>query len=186
MKADWTPAWVAEKAAQLGYRWILVQAEDTPLRMVPDIRAACHAKGLLCGVWESEVDYGSPTRAADGYDAYCGQVEGPGQMDRLVQSLPAFRLAFPDMPAATVTTFAGMDTHEKARPLIDAGFACLPESHIRENPNATVERQVDYATRVLKWPAVQPMVGLGAGATLADYPGIEGYAGWSVFSLEYL
>lgn len=163
-----------------------MQAEDTPLSLYADVRKECHALGLLAGVWEANVDYGSPARVADGWDFYVGQVEGPGQYDRLMQSIPAFRLAFPDLPAATVTTFAGMDTHEKALPLINAGFACLPESHIRENANATVARQVDYATRVLRWPAVQPMVGLGAGATLADYPGIESYSGWSCFSLEYL
>lgn len=90
------------------------------------------------------------------------------------------------MPAAVVTNFGGLDTAELARPFIDAKFSCIAEVHIKEDPNGTVAGRLDYAQRVLKWPAPQVMVGLGAGATLADYPGVFDLAGSSVFAAEEL
>ena len=147
---------------------------------------------MSCGVWESEVDYGSISqRAAEGWDFYIGQIEGPDQYERVVQSVPAFRRDFPDFKAAIVTNMGGFEENypgagaEKARPLIDAGFACICEGHVKED-GVDPRQRVDYAKRVLGWPEPQPMAGLGNGASLADYPGLENEFGWSVFAAEYI
>lgn len=113
-------------------------------------------------------------------------MEGPGQYDRVLKSVPEFRADYPDFKAGVVTNFGGLDSARLAAPLIQAGYHCIVESHIKENEEGTPERQIDFATRVLEWPGAQVMVGLGRGATLDDYPGVEQFAGWSVFAAEEL
>ncbi len=179
----WTVTEIAALAAAAGFRWVLADARYTP--DPPALRAAVRTLGLLCGVWEAEVDYGSPTRAAQGYDCYVGQVEGPGQWDRLVQSLPAYRAAFADMPSAVVTNMGGLSTVEEARPLVDAGFACITETWVKTD-GVPPENRVAAAQRI-GFTSVQPMAGLGEhGATMADYPTITDFAGYSVFTAEAL
>jgi hypothetical protein len=180
---------VTELAAQTaarpeGFKWVLADARYTPDPQ--GLRDAMHAKNILCGVWEAAVDYGSPARAAQGYDCYVGQVEGPGQYDRLVQSLPAFRLAFPEpYPAAVVTNMGGLSTVEEARPLVTAGFACITETWIKTD-GVPPENRVAAAEQI-GFTSVQPMAGLGEnGATMADYPTIKDFAGYSVFTAEIL
>lgn len=90
------------------------------------------------------------------------------------------------MPAAVVTNFGGLDTPELAAPFINAKFSCITEVHIKEDPNGTILGRLDYAQRVLKWPAPQVMVGLGNGATMADYPNMEQFSGYSIFAAEEL
>ena len=182
-RSNWQPVLIAARIAAAGFTWAATQADDTPDGIGPAFVQAMHARDLRAGVWEPRVDYGTPARVAQGYDFYIGQVEGPGQYDRLVASLAAFRAAHPTMPAACVTNFGGLDD-QNVRPLIEAGFACITESHVRESVGTTIEAQLDYARRVLGWPDPQPMIGLGAGATRADYPGWETYPGVSVFTAE--
>lgn len=144
-----------------------------------------HAKNLICGVWEAAVDYGSPTRAAAGYDCYVGQVEGPGQWDRLVQSLPAYRTVFPTLPSAVVTNMGGLSTTQEAAPLVNAGFACITETWIKTD-GVPPENRVALAEQI-GFTSVQPMAGLGEnGAMMQDYPTITDFAGYSVFTAEVL
>lgn len=194
MIGDWTPSSVIGriKARPEGFKWVAVQQEDTPIEIRAEIIGECHRLGMMCGVWESAVDFGTPAQAAEGFDFYVGQVEGPGQHARLAASLAAFRAAHPDMPAACVTNTGGFESEpgitpaQKARPFIDAGFACIAESHVKEEGGDHTEARLDYIQRVLQWPAPQPMAGLGMGATLSDYPTLRNHAGWSVFAAEEL
>lgn len=172
---------VAElKSAIPGLGWVATQDEATTPTQAAPFCAACRNALITPGIWEAAVDFGSPVKAAAGYDFYIGQVEGPNQFDRLATSKA------PAVPHAVVTNFGGVGPAE-ASILIGDGYYALVESHIKESP-ATPAGQVDYATRVLGWPAhmVSPMVGLGGGATLADYPGIAAFPGWSVFAAEEL
>lgn len=177
----WTPQWVVKQAKARGFGWIAAQAEDTPADVAQHLRVECAANDVACVVWEAAVDYGSPVRTAAGWAGYIGQVEGPGQYVRLISS------KWPDGPKAVVTNFGGLDTYQLAKPLIDAGFYFIVESHVKESP-ATPAAQVDFAVRVLRVPPerVSPMAGLGGGATLADYPGLETFPAWSAYSAEYL
>lgn len=171
--------------AGMGFRWLTFQQEETPVELRPRIRDACHQHGLLCGPWEAVVDFGTPAHAADGFDFYIGQVEGDSQYARLVASVDAFRAAHPSMPAAVVTNTGGLNTPEKAKPLIEAGFGCIAEGHVKED-GVDPRQRADWCERVLGFPLAQPMAGLGAGATMADYPGLQAEPGWSVFTLERL
>jgi hypothetical protein len=180
---------------QQGFRWLALQAEELPSTPVQAIRDRCASKGtaadgepvIKCGVWEAAVDYGSPARVAAGFDFYIGQVEGPGQYDRLLQSLPAYRTAFPTLPTAVVTNFGGLDTATLAAPLIRAGLTCIPESHLCESTGGgTPASIVDYAQRVLGFGSAQPMAGLGGGCTLANYPDLQTFPGYSIFAAEEL
>lgn len=185
-KEGWTPQWVVGQAKARGFGWIHAQAEDTTPATAQHLRVEARAAGLKVGVWESAPDYGSMLRrASEGWDYLIEQVEGPGQHERVLQSVGPFRDLYPDMPAAIVTNFGGL-TRENARPLIDAGLACIVECFVGENPLSTPERQIDQATRVFGWPSAQPMIGLGSGLTLDAYPGYEKYAGYSIWSGEYL
>lgn len=178
----WTVGELADKAVAKGFKWLVAD-----VRFTPDQKAlvdACHAKRVYCGVWEAYVDYGSPARTANGYDFYIGQVEGPGQYDRLVSSILEFRQAHPKLPAAVVTNFGGLETAALAKPLIDANFACIPEIWIKTD-GVPPEQRVYYATHVLGWKTAQPMAGLGEnGATMADYPTITNFPGHCIFSGE--
>ncbi len=167
------------------FEWLLVEQEETTEPQRAAVRDACHGLGKLCGVWESQVDFGTPAHTADGFDCYVGQVEGPGQYARLQASLAAFRAAHPAMPAAVVTNFGGLETAELAKPLIDAGFACIPETWVKTD-GVTPERRATYA-RNIGFLNPQPFAGLGEkGATMADYPTITDFAGYSVFGAEQL
>ena len=168
-----------------GFEWLLVEKEETSDSTRGDVLAAVHAEGKLCGVWESAVDFGTPARTADGFDCYVGQVEGPGQYTRLVSSLAAFRAAHPSMPAAVVTNLGGLSTADEAKPLIDAGFACITETWVKTD-GVPPENRVAAAER-MGFVDPQPMAGLGEnGATLADYPTITDFPGYSVFGAEQL
>lgn len=146
---------------------------------------ACHTNNLLCGVWEAAPDYGSAARAAVGYDFYIGQIEGPGQADRVIQSIAGFRAAHPNMPAAIVTNTAGIETREKAAPLVAAGYSCVTETWVRTD-GVGPEARVDFC-RALGFADPQPFAGLGEnGATMADYPAITRFPGYSVFAAEML
>lgn len=163
-----------------------LQAEELVRTPVAAIKSACRARGQLVGVWESAVDYESPSRLAQGFDFYIGQVEGPDQYDRFVKSIPAYRAAFPTLPTAVVTNFGGMNTPELARPFIDAKIACVAECHVKEYPAGTPDAQWDYAHRVLGWDHPQILCGLGAGATMNDYPAFDPHRGDSIFPAERL
>lgn len=193
----WHAATIAEALRVRGYRWVAIQSEEIAFTPVAAFQTECHARGLLCGVWEAAVDFGSPARVAAGFDFYIGQVEGDGQYDRLAASLPSFRAAHPTMDAATVTTFAGfvrdeptenervVAARQRVKPFLDAGFACLAEVHAHES-SPTIAGQIDYAQRVLQFPNPQVMVGLGLGATMADYPDFDPDRGDCVYGVEEL
>jgi len=187
----WDPVRFADWAAAQGFRWVAVQAEELASTPAVAVATACRDRGVLCGVWEAAPDYGSAAPAAVGFDFYIGQVEGPGQYDRLRASLDGFRAAHPRLPAAVVTNGGGFTwpdgspAPELAEPFVSAGFACIAEGHVREDGVDPVVR-ADWLRRYLGWPVVQPMAGLGGGATLDDYPGLRDQPGWSVFGAEEL
>lgn len=76
-----------------------------------------------------------------------------------------------------VTNFAPFVHHdgtlwpEKARPLIQAGYACVTENFITESPNST-PGNTDFLGRQLGWGRTQPMV---EGWHLQDYGDLSGF-----------
>jgi hypothetical protein len=91
---------------------------------------------------------------------------GPGVQNPQEQNWPDLIHELEDLPIAkgVVTNFAPFVHHdgspypEKAKPLIDAGWACVTECFITEAPNATPANTDWYAKTNLGWAETQPMV----------------------------
>lgn len=148
---------------------------------VAEYRAACAGK-LVFTIWL--------TRPFDGAFARQMAVESQAAGILLEGEIPSerpesvnwpeviFHLADLDIAKGVVTNFApfvkqdGSPWPEKARPLIDAGYACVTENFISESPNSTPDNTDHYAKQ-LGWPRTQPMV---EGWRLSDYGDLSGYA----------
>jgi len=93
-----------------------------------------------------------------------------------------FQLQDLNIPKAVVSNFApfvhwdGQPWPEKAKPLVDAGWAYLSECFVSESPNSTPERTDFFATNALGWPETQPMI---EGWHLADYGDLSRFRGIS-------
>lgn len=178
----WTPTDLVARAKAHGFRQVAVEAEATPAAERAEFCMAARNALLVPGVWQSQVDYGSPVREAEGFDFYIAQVEGPGQFARVVDSEP------PAVPHALVTNFGGIEGRADSGALIDLGYEhAICECWVKTDPNTTPAAQVDYALRVLGFLTAAPMAGLGEnGAVLADYPDLDTYPGYAVFAAEEL
>lgn len=74
---------------------------------------------------------------------------------------------------------------EAAKPLIEAGFACLTEAYMGDNPNATPTNLDNYG-RFLGWSSTSPVFGV-YNAPLTSYtPYMAQFPGWSAYLSEYL
>jgi hypothetical protein len=82
-----------------------------------------------------------------------------------------------------VTNFnVPLQSRAYAQPLIDAGFSCLTECYLNENPNATPEN-LDRMARALGWPGSQPVFGM---YPVGGNP-VPDYSAWAHLpSVDYL
>lgn len=170
----------AAKVAVPGLGWIATQNEATTAADAAAFTVACRNALVAAVVWESAVDYGSPVRVSQGYDGYIGQIEGPGQLQRVLDSDP------PAVPHVIVSNFGGL-ADWAVDYLADRGYThCLAECWVATDGNTTPERQVAEGL-ALGFETCSPMGGLGEnGATTDDYPGIEAFPGHSWFAGEQL
>lgn len=130
------------------------------------MKSACDAFGLTFGIWESEPQPGTGAEAvfATGAEHYVAQAETPRDWEAIVSD---FRQAYAaPFPAAVVTTFGGIGATEDgydpsvSRPVIEAGFRCLTESYVNDNPQATPDAMRWTAMEKLGWPEAQPVIGV--------------------------
>jgi hypothetical protein len=113
--------------------------------------------GMLAGGWVTQG--GNLYYVPADSDLAIAEIEGPGDYDGVVNVLRGQGGGpMPTCPLATVTNFSTM-TREKAKVLIDAGFACLPEAYMNENPPQTPDA-MDRVARNLGWPTSQPVAGV--------------------------
>jgi hypothetical protein len=71
-----------------------------------------------------------------------------------------------------------------AAPHISAGFTCLTEAYIGDNPNATPPN-LDRVGRNLGWPTTQPVFGL-YNEPMTTYDQYKNFPGWSSYLAEYV
>lgn len=148
---------------------------------VDEYRQACAGK-LVFTIWL--------TRPFDGAFARQMAVESQAAGILLEGEIPSerpeavnwpeviFHLDDLDIAKGVVTNFApfvhsdtGAAWPEKAKPLIDAGYACVTENFISESPNS-IPANTDFFAKQLGWARTQPMV---EGWRLPEYGDLSGY-----------
>lgn len=118
------------------------------------------------------------------------ELEGPGDYDGIISKIGQL----PACPKAIVTNFntplyidgspgSEAAARQHAAPLISAGFTCLTEAYIGDNPNATPPN-LDVYGRNLGWSHTQPVFGI-YNAPLTSYAPYMNFPGWSIYLAEY-
>lgn len=187
-----TPQDFVSKALAKGYKWVAYQWNDENLGQAQQglataTRQACIGK-LIFTVWL--------TRPFDADIARQAAVESQCQGIILEGEIPSHRPEAVNWPAvihelddlaipkAIVTNFApfvkedGTPWPEKAKPLVDAGWACITENFITETPNATPARTDFYATQNLGWARTQPMIEAWHIADYGDLSRFQNVSHW--------
>ena len=159
------------------------------------VRDACASANLVFTIWLTRpFDAASVRQACLESGAAGVSLEGeiPGYSDAAVDWQACVNaIADLNIHKSVVTNFApfttpdGLPDPAKARPLVEAGWACLTECYLPENQNLTPEAQDFYARAHLGWSETQPVLGLYEGFghryTLDDYPTRNQYRNWSVW-----
>ena len=179
-----TPEQFATRARAAGYRWAVLEMDDYGnAPRWPAFRDACYAHGLMAGVWytDSWNLVNCPTDAK----FVVGELESEGDYQGCLNAIGKL----PNIPKAVITNFNplanpdGTYRPDKAKPLIDAGYACITEAYLGESSTLTPPR-LEHAARTLGWDSAQPCFGV------YNYP-LAGYnawksGGWSVYLGEYI
>lgn len=134
--------------------------------------------GLIPGVWTTE---GRNIQWAPSDARFLiAECEGPGDYEGIMEAIPHLQ----PVPRAIVTNFNiplrdanGVPQPQAAKPLLDAGFSCLTEAYLGDNPNATPDR-LDFTAQRLGWATSQPVFGVynappSTYAPWADWPGAD-------------
>lgn len=168
----------AQRASMEGYAWAALELDDYRGDLHwPDFKWECESHGIIPGVWVTE---GYNVIHTPGDSAFAiAECEGPGDYEGIVNAINEDRL--PNCSLAIITNFnTPLTTPAAAAPLITAGFSCLTEAYLNENPNATPDN-LDRMARNLGWPTSQPVFGVypvggnpvPSYAQWHDWPGVE-------------
>jgi hypothetical protein len=143
--------------------------------------------GIKAGVWMTE---GANIRITPpDADFAIAELEGPGDYEGIVSAISGG--AIPACPKAVVTNFniplvdASGPNPQAAKPLIQAGFACLTEAYIGDNPNAT-PTNMDLMGRKCGWETTSPVFGVYNAPLTAYAPYMAAFPGWSSYLAEYV
>lgn len=175
------------------YKWVAFQWNDHGNQpRGPAVRDACALHGLIYTIWLTRPFDAQSVREAcltSGASGVTLEGEIPGFRPEAVD-WAAVVSAIADLQIAksVVTNFApfvdenALPAPEKAKPLVDDGWACLTECYLGEAPNATPENTDWYAKAHLGWSETQPVIGIYGGMTFDDYPTRDNYRNWSAWS----
>jgi len=154
------------------------------------VQSECWNQGLKFGPWETKPYPGSTAQRLEESeiatpDFIILEAERKADWPMIIHQLWAD--GDDDIPTATVTNLDEHGIPGYFDPIIEAGWHCLTECYIQDNPNATPERMEFQAGQVgFDKKKVQPVLGLHGGLTLLDYAEWLHYPGWSVWSAEYV
>lgn len=178
-----SPAQVAQWCAAQGYKWAALEYDDPafqPQVWWPQFHDQCLAHNVLPLVWMTVGGniYQTPSNA----HGVIAEIEGPGDYEGLINVINGVGAGpLPTCPKAIVTNFnIPLISRSAAQPLLDAGFSCLPECYLNENPNVTPDN-MDRMARSLGFPGSQPVFGrypVGGNpapsyAQWEDWPGVD-------------
>ena len=155
-----TPRQFAQKASVEGYAWAALELDDySNASRWPLFKFEYKSHGILPGVWLTVGGnlYQTPADAPFAI----AECEGPGDYEGIVNVINGAGAGpLPDCSLAICTNFnTPLTTRAAAQPLIDAGFTCLTEAYLNENPNATPDA-LERQARDLGWPTSQPVFGV--------------------------
>jgi hypothetical protein len=155
-----------------GYKWLCYQWNDGTWGAQqranwPAFKAAAQGK-LVATIWLTRPFDGPMVRQAVVESGAAGVLlEGeipPDKPESVNWPDVIFNLQGLDVAKGVVTNFApfvdsqsGALRPEIARPLVDAGYACVTENFISESPNSTPPA-TDFIAKQLGWPRSQPMI----------------------------
>jgi hypothetical protein len=120
--------------------------------------SACDKHGLVYGVWADKDDAPESTVISHNAKFYIANVEGPGHNPVKLS-----------VPRAIVTNFGGVESKNHAAVWKNAGYDCMPECYVNQNPQATIANQRAEA-KWRGWAVSYPVIGVYGGYPLASYP----------------
>jgi hypothetical protein len=176
-----TPRQFAQKASVEGYEWAAIEIDDYHnASRWPLFKFECEQHGIVPGAW---VTVGGNLYMTPADSAFAiAECEGPGDYDGIVNHINGVAAGpLPNCKLAICTNFnTPLTTPAAAAPLIDAGFWCLTEAYLNENPNADPDG-LDQMARSLGWPTSQPVFGMypvggqqpPTYAQWQDWPGVD-------------
>lgn len=176
-----TPVQAAQRAKELGYMWWALELDDygNDVRWGP-FKEASQFVGLRYGPWFTHGGNVVNTPA----DAQFTIAEIESEEDRQgVINAPV-----PNIPHWVVTNFTpmtdaqGRPLPDKAAPIIERGYGCMPEAYVGETNNP--DEMVNRAVNQLGWPVAYPVFGIHTTPNYDAYkPKYPKRADWSA---EYI
>jgi hypothetical protein len=189
---------LVSRAKAKGYKWLAYQWNDgtwgqQQRNAAPAYRQECANQGLIFTIWLTrpfQADYARQAAIESGCQGILLEGEVPsesvnpdtGQVEPRPEAVNwasvVLFLQDLDIAKGVVTNFApfvhadGTLWPEKARPLVQAGYACVTENFISESPNST-PANTDFVARQLGWARTQPMI---EGWRIPEYGDLSGYA----------
>lgn len=115
------------------------------------------------------------------------ECEGPDDYNGILAAIETMPVWLNEIPKAIITNFstplgtAEGYNPEAAAPLLDAGFACLTEAYLGDNPNGT-PKNLDFVAKQLGWDYSVPTFGV-YNKPLSEY---EEWADWPYGTAVYL
>ncbi len=187
----------AKRTAAAGYEWAALILDDDGSG--PDAaqtaaynrsiyrqwQEANRNEGVLAGCWFTQG--GNMYQAPSDSDLAIAECEGPGDLEgilNIINKVGGYG-PLPTCPLGMVTNFSTL-TRENCKPIIAAGFTCLPEAYMNEVATMTPDA-MDRTARNLGWSTSQPVAGVYP-ARGNPVPSYAQWADWPLadYILEYV
>jgi hypothetical protein len=176
------------RCMQHKFGWLALQRVPANDARAERFRNLCQARGIQFGIW-ADRGHLNPDFIVD-YNAsfYIGEAEAYAtSWGPIVER--ASELLDPER-CAVVTNFGsftkpdGTPSIEKARPLVEAGWACLTEAYLPEQPQLAPNpcARLEFRARQLGFWRVQPCIEVINGFPASAYAELQtGHRGYSVW-----